>query len=318
MYCHQCGKPLTIGIEKYCPYCGAILLQQKEGQPLDERDTHSIGITDTKGDVFGTGVSGTGHIIGKEIGYIVQGNVIHLNIGSNISREIIDNLQKMITAPTQIDQAVLTKEITSTAKEEDTKNKIEETNSAQQQIKSVLEQVDKIEKKEGTKIEEIRTETIQISRTELLLKKYLLKGNEHSYKKKYFEAIRCYDKALEINPNNVYAWSNKGTALDKLGMYEEAIRCYDKALEINPNNVYAWSNKGTAFSNLGKYQKAVEHYDKATELDPNDAYAWNNKGNALANLGKYEEAIRCYDKALEINPNMSVAQQNRNLSYKLL
>jgi tetratricopeptide (TPR) repeat protein len=275
---------LTIGIEKYCPYCGAILLQQKEGQPLDERDTHSIGITDTKGDVFGTGVSGTGHIIGKEIGYIVQGNVIHLNIGSNISREIIDNLQKMITAPTQIDQAVLTKEITSTAKEEDTKNKIEETNSAQQQIKSVLEQVDKIEKKEGTKIEEIRTETIQISRTELLLKKYLLKGNEHSYKKKYFEAIRCYDKALEINPNNVYAWSNKGTA----------------------------------FSNLGKYQKAVEHYDKATELDPNDAYAWNNKGNALANLGKYEEAIRCYDKALEINPNMSVAQQNRNLSYKLL
>ena len=104
MYCHQCGKPLTLGIEKYCPFCGANL-QQKEGQPLVERDTQSTNITDTKGDVFGAGVSGTGHIIGKEIGYTVQGNVIHLNISGNISREVVENLQKIITVSTQIDSS---------------------------------------------------------------------------------------------------------------------------------------------------------------------------------------------------------------------
>jgi hypothetical protein len=65
-------KPLTLGIEKYCPFCGTNLLQQKEGEPLVGRDTHSIGITDTKGDAFGAGVSGTGHIIGKEVGYTVR------------------------------------------------------------------------------------------------------------------------------------------------------------------------------------------------------------------------------------------------------
>jgi hypothetical protein len=77
------------------------------------------------GDAFGAGVSGTGHIIGKEVGYTVQGNIIHLNIGGNISREVMDNLQKIITVTTQIDQTVLTKDITSTTKEEATKNKIE-------------------------------------------------------------------------------------------------------------------------------------------------------------------------------------------------
>jgi uncharacterized protein YacL (UPF0231 family) len=139
-------KPLTLGIEKYCPFCGTNLLQQKEGEPLVGRDTHSIGITDTKGDAFGAGVSGTGHIIGKEVGYTVRGNIIHLNIGGNISREVMDNLQKIITVTTQIDQTVLTKDITSTTKEEATKNKTEETNSAQRQIKNILEEVDKIEK----------------------------------------------------------------------------------------------------------------------------------------------------------------------------
>jgi len=33
----------------------------------------------------------------------------------------------------------------------------------------------------------------------------------------------------EIDPKNVYAWNNKGVALDKLGKYKQAIKCYDKA-----------------------------------------------------------------------------------------
>jgi predicted amidophosphoribosyltransferase len=53
MFCHQCGKPLTLGIERYCPFCGANLLQKKEGQPPTERDAQSTSITDTKGDVYG-------------------------------------------------------------------------------------------------------------------------------------------------------------------------------------------------------------------------------------------------------------------------
>ncbi len=40
-------------------------------------------------------------------------------------------------------------------------------------------------------------------------------------------------KAIEINPPNSIAWNNKGLTLSSLGKYNEAIKAYDKAIEIN-------------------------------------------------------------------------------------
>ena len=45
-----------------------------------KEEINEISITDTKGDVIGTGVRGTGYFIGKEISYTVNGNIINLNI----------------------------------------------------------------------------------------------------------------------------------------------------------------------------------------------------------------------------------------------
>ena len=85
------------------------------------------------------------------------------------------------------------------------------------------------------------------------------------------------------------------------GSYEDAIKCYDKVIEINPEDDKAYNNKGIALANLGKYEDATEEYNKAIEINPEDDTAYYNKGNALANLGKYEDAIEEYNKAIKIN-----------------
>jgi tetratricopeptide (TPR) repeat protein len=59
--------------------------------------------------------------------------------------------------------------------------------------------------------------------------------------KRYGEAIECYGKVIEINPNDERAWFEKGTLLNGLRRDEEAIECYDKVIEINPNNEHALS-----------------------------------------------------------------------------
>jgi tetratricopeptide (TPR) repeat protein len=306
-FCHQCGKPLTLGVEKYCPFCGTNLPQQKQGEPLAERDTQSIGITDTKGDVFGAGVSGSGNIIGKEVGYTVQGNIINLHIDS-VSNEVIEGLRNILTIPTQIEQISTIKNERNTKEIE---NKSYKTMVAKQQISQVLEDVKKVEEKEGTQIQEIKAGELQISRNELLLTQYILKGNEYYYKNEYNSALEWYDKAIEINPNYAGALTNKGVALDSLGRHEEAIKYFDKAIELDPNLSPVWNNKGIALEKLGRYEEAIKYYDKAIEINPDYADAWNNKGVALDTLGRHEEAIKYYDKALEIDPNNVLAQTNK-------
>ncbi|HEX2408000.1 MAG TPA: tetratricopeptide repeat protein, partial [Nitrososphaeraceae archaeon] len=67
--------------------------------------------------------------------------------------------------------------------------------------------------------------------------------------------IQCYDKALEIDPNNASTWNNKGLALSNLGKHDDAIQCFDKALEIDPNNDLFNENRNIVLEKLGKTEK---------------------------------------------------------------
>ncbi|WP_406661686.1 tetratricopeptide repeat protein [Methanolobus sp. ZRKC3] len=51
--------------------------------------------------------------------------------------------------------------------------------------------------------------------------------------------------------------------------YEEAIEAFEKAIDINPDDAYAWYLKGSALNSLGRDEEAVEAYEKAKELDSN-------------------------------------------------
>ena len=48
------------------------------------------------------------------------------------------------------------------------------------------------------------------------------------------EAIKAYDKAIEINPLNSAAWYNKAVTLDNLNKFDDAMKAYEKAIEITP------------------------------------------------------------------------------------
>jgi len=145
-------------------------------------------------------------------------------------------------------------------------------------------------------------------------------GNYLSYRlpdRKYEEAIKCYDKALEIEPNNTSILREKSHALSCLNKYNEAIKCLDKALEIEPSNPDIWMKKGfITYCSSGTHdekalREAIKYYDKALEIEPNNTYLWYEKGEFLClpdNILYMREAIDCYRKALEIDPSNSSAE----------
>ena len=71
-------------------------------------------------------------------------------------------------------------------------------------------------------------------------------GLRYLESKEYHKAIKCFDKAIEIDPKNAVIWTEKGYALNELGNLLEAIKCFDKAIEIDPKMVFAYSGKGDA------------------------------------------------------------------------
>jgi tetratricopeptide (TPR) repeat protein len=62
------------------------------------------------------------------------------------------------------------------------------------------------------------------------------KGNALFKEKRYEDAIKFYEKALDINSSQEVLYSNKGTCKKCLKEYKDAINDYKKALEINPKN----------------------------------------------------------------------------------
>ncbi len=47
----------------------------------------------------------------------------------------------------------------------------------------------------------------------------------------------------------------------------EAIKYFDKAIELDANYVIAYNNKGFVLNNLNQHEEAIKYYDKAIELD---------------------------------------------------
>jgi len=89
-------------------------------------------------------------------------------------------------------------------------------------------------------------------------------------KKGYAEAVKAFNKAIEIDPKNGFALSSKGDVLLYLNRNEEALKAFNKAIEIDPKNGYALKGKGLALANLDRNEEALDAFKNAVEIFPKD------------------------------------------------
>jgi len=143
-------------------------------------------------------------------------------------------------------------------------------------------------------------------------KVYIEKANTFSKLKKHKKTIEYYEKYLQIDSTNADVWTNKAVALGEIKRYEEAVITLDKAIELMPLNLRLWGNKVLFLYALRKYEKVIECCDKMLEIDPNCIGALNEKGMAFKEMKRYTEALECFDKAIEIDPEMAEAWMNKS------
>ena len=155
---------------------------------------------------------------------------------------------------------------------------------------------------------------------------WFVKGSIFFTLGRHSEALVCWDKVLEINPQEEAWWSNRGRTLKELKRYDEAVHCFNKVLDMNPEYDLAWAEKGydilrqahefirkllegkiskEEFKLLRELEEEARRYiNKALEINPQLEWAWLLKSN----IGKdINERMRCIDEALKINPRSAVA-----------
>jgi tetratricopeptide (TPR) repeat protein len=125
----------------------------------------------------------------------------------------------------------------------------------------------------------------------------LVKGIILVRREKLSEGLACFDEAIKLCPENLYAWQNRGFTLQQMGRDSEAAFCFDKIIQMDPLNADAWRNKGEALMCLAEYSQAISCFDRAIEIDPMTPTVWDLKGFALQNLGETLEAQECFRKS---------------------
>lgn len=134
---------------------------------------------------------------------------------------------------------------------------------------------------------------------------YLGRGVVYTMLRNYEAALADFDKALELMPDFTVALMGKGYVLTKLqasGKEVSAfniVETYNKALQLNPNLVYAWFNEGNIYYDNGNYAMAEQCYDEALRLYPELGPALYNRGLSRMQQGRKNEAFDDFSKAGE-------------------
>ncbi|NON61116.1 tetratricopeptide repeat protein, partial [Acidianus sp. RZ1] len=96
---------------------------------------------------------------------------------------------------------------------------------------------------------------------------------------------------------------NKGIVLDDLGRYSDAIKEYDIAISLDPNDPASHYNKGIVLDDLGRYSDAIKEYDIAINLNPNKFSYYSKKVRALCLKGDAKGAEANLDFLKRTFPN---------------
>ncbi len=143
-------------------------------------------------------------------------------------------------------------------------------------------------------------------------------GNVYSEIGRWEEGVLSYQKAIEITPDFADAHNNLGLAYFSLRQPEEAIRAYHKAIALKPDYAEAHNNLGVAYAAMNRREEAIASYKKAIGLKPDHANAYFSLGNVYRAMDKREEAAAAYKKATEINPIDAEAYYNLGDVYDLM
>jgi Flp pilus assembly protein TadD len=113
----------------------------------------------------------------------------------------------------------------------------------------------------------------------------------------YADGVVHYGNAARLSPNLAEAYEGLAACYCYLGDSNKTIENADKAISLDPETAYSWSNKAWAELSLNPQSlDAVKSAEMAIKLDNTNGQAYSVIAEVLLNTGSYEKALAAADK----------------------
>jgi len=103
------------------------------------------------------------------------------------------------------------------------------------------------------------------------------------------EALGLAGQAIARDLKHEQGYLFRGVVYESLQRHTEAIRDFDKAIELNPQAAEAYDRRGNEHFNLGHIQESLKDFDKFLELRPAAKPSHWKRGISLYYASRFED-----------------------------
>jgi len=135
-----------------------------------------------------------------------------------------------------------------------------------------------------------------------------LADHEARQKKRVFyrELLR---KKTEEHPEDFSAWTQLGLhEFECFNQPDEALRCFDRALALQPEAPEAWLFRAMVYLHLGRFEDALDAAARDLRTGQTTALRDDVRGDALHALGRFKEARLAYRRAAKVMGNNPILE----------
>ncbi len=134
----------------------------------------------------------------------------------------------------------------------------------------------------------------------------------------FVQAEKDWGLYLKDNPDDSAALSNRGNIRLALGDPQGAIRDQTKAIEISPEELDPYLNRGIAEESLKLWDEAINDYTYILKKNPNDVSALYNLGNVMGSIDNWMDAKILFSQAAASNNAIAMVSSSEALAiYQL-
>lgn len=95
-------------------------------------------------------------------------------------------------------------------------------------------------------------------------------------------------------------WMDRGGMLATYGNYPAAVKAYEKALTVDPDNSEVYFDMGVAYGEMEDFAKALTNIDKAISLASEKGRYIYGRARVLLMIGRTDEAMAEFAKAADL------------------